>query len=263
MKKDKARELTDKALTSLVAALEAGKSDTLRAYLSAMSRFHRYSFGNLMLIAMQRPDATQVAGFHTWRKFDRFVRKGEKGIMILAPITNRRKDEDLEPECEGYEVLGYRAVHIFDVSQTDGEPLPQPEYVAGNPGEFHDRLNTFIASCGISLEYSSELTVEGCSSGGKITIRTDLPPAHDFEVRVHELAHELLHRCEGERASKTVRETEAEAVAFVVCHAIGFDAGTACSDYIQLYNGDKDTLAESLQRIQSTSAAILNALEAV
>ncbi len=100
----------------------------------------------------------------------------------------------------------------------------------------------------------------GVSRGGRISIRPDLEPAVAFSVLAHELAHELLHRGEDRPASKTVRETEAEAVAFVVCQAIGLETGTAASDYIQLFDGKAETLAASLDRIQKTAAEIIAAL---
>lgn len=261
MKTDKAKELAEKALKDLSEALSAAHSERFTEYLTTMSRFHRYSFRNLMLIALQRPDATHVAGFHAWRKLGRFVRKGEKGIAILAPIAYKNDNES--DDAEEREVRGFRAVHVFDIGQTDGEPLPEPESVSGGPGLYTDRLHDCIESHGIELQYSDTPPSDGRSSGGKITIRSGLTPAHDFEVMVHELAHELLHHEENERYSKTVSETEAEAVAFVVCQAVGLATGTACSDYIQLYDGNTETLATSLERIQSTSAVMLDALGVV
>lgn len=118
MTADTLKQFTTEALDRLAALLDAGQSDQLTALLKAMARFHRYSFHNVCLIAAQRPAATRVAGFHTWRSLGRFVRKGEKGIVILAPIVARRRHDDANDEtC----VAGFRAVHVFDVAQTDGE----------------------------------------------------------------------------------------------------------------------------------------------
>lgn len=270
MKAEQAKKLADQALESLAAALEQGQSDAMKTFLAAVSRFHRYSFGNIMLIASQKPDATRVAGFQTWKSLGRFVKKGEKGIVIIAPMVLRRKDESDSRNAEGEDrtILRFRAVYVFDASQTDGTPLPEPASASGDPTGYIDRLKAFVSARGISLEYLSDLdatvqlgNADGASYGGKIALRADLPPAESFSVLVHELAHEMLHRTDKDkRPSKTVRETEAESVAFVVSQAIGLETTTAASDYIQLYAGDKETLAASLARIQNTATAILQAL---
>jgi antirestriction protein ArdC len=262
MTTEQAKSLSEADIAKLMDALERGQSDALRTYLSVMSRFHRFSWGNILLIYSQRPDATRVAGFHSWLKLRRFVRKGEKGIVILAPMVGRKKSVDQLTEDEQTRLFGFRAAHVFDVSQTDGEPLPEFAAVSGDPGEYSDRLKQFVESQNIVLEYDAGIApAKGMSSGGKITLLPDLPSAERFAVLVHELAHEILHR--GDRrneTSRTVRETEAEAVAFVVCSAIGLDTNTSSSDYIQLYNGDKTTLTESLNIIQESSCEILNAI---
>lgn len=119
-----------------------------------------------------------------------------------------------------------------------------------------------IASSGIALEHADELGgALGLSSGGRIQIVNGLAPAGEFSVLVHEYAHELLHRSADRPESRDVRELEAEAVAFVVSQASGFDATDASRDYIHLYNGDGDALSRSLQRIQRTAARVLAALE--
>jgi antirestriction protein ArdC len=259
MKADEAKSRTDKAFDELAAALEAGQSETLTKFLAAMARFHRYSFGNVLLLSMQRPDATQVAGFNAWRKLGRHVKRGEKGLAIIAPIVYR-KDDEAE---EGRAVRGFKVAHVFDVSQTEGEPLPEFASVAGDPGTYTERLKAVVAARGIDLQYSESLgSALGTSSGGTIRIRPGLAPANEFSVLVHELAHEALHHSRPHRpTSRTVRETEAEAVAYIVCRAVGLDCGSAASDYIQLYSGDKDTLAESLARIQETANGILDHLD--
>src|SRR5207237_522022 len=127
------------------------------------------------------------------------------------------------------------------------------------------RLTAFIAASGITLEYSDRIApAKGVSQGGSILVLPGLAPAETASVLAHELAHELMHR--GERraeTTRTIRETEAEAVAFVVCHAIGLETGTASADYLQLWNGDKATLSKSLQFIQATAVQILTAIGAV
>jgi len=269
MKTDDARSLATAALDRLSAALESGHSDAMLRYLETMARFHRYSFGNILLIASQCPHATNVAGFRAWNRFNRFVKRGEKGIVILAPMVVRKKAEVCPFEPTGSfadpkpaSFLRFRTVYVFDISQTDGEALPEPPRVGGDPGPALDRLRDQVAVRGITLEYGPAGGAEGVSCGGKIIIRPGLAPGAEFAVLVHELAHELLHRGE-DRATlgATIRETEAEAVAFVVCHGMGLETGTASSDYIRAYRGDRDTLAASLDRIQKTAAEILTGIQ--
>lgn len=268
MKIEQAKQMLEESLERLAEELERGGSETLARFLDALSKFHRYSFGNVMLILTQRPTATRVAGFHTWRKLGRFVKKGEKGIVILAPMTLKKR-EDKNGETDGEDrddektYLAFRAVHVFDLSQTDGEPLPEPATVTGDPGANTGRLKIFIAERGIAFDYADDLgTADGVSTGGKIRVRSGLAPAEEFSVLVHELAHELLHRTEDRTTlTRTVREVEAEAVAYAVCRAVGLETGTAASDYISTYNGDRKTLADSLTRIQQTAALILDALD--
>lgn len=261
MKAEQAKRLADDALANLAAALEQGKSEALTAYLATMSRFHDYSWGNVLLILSQKPDATRVAGFNAWRSC-RFVKKGEKGIVIIAPMLIKPKDDEARQSDEDRSILRFKAVYVFDLSQTDGEPLPEFAAVGGNPNGHTDRLKAFVSAQGIALEYAESLGgARGRSHGGRVELLANLAPAEEFSVLAHELAHEMLHK--GERrneTSKTVRETEAEAVAFVVCQAIGLDTGTHAADYIQLYDGDTATLAESLDHVQKTAAAIIAAV---
>jgi len=118
MKVEQAKQLTEQALDQLIQALEAGKSEALKTYLATMSRFHRYSWGNLLLIAFQMPSATHVAGFNTWKSLGRFVKKGENGIMILAPIVvKRRANNDAaaeEPTGTEKALVGFRPVYVWD-----------------------------------------------------------------------------------------------------------------------------------------------------
>jgi antirestriction protein ArdC len=262
MKHEQAKSLADEALNKLAAALDQGHSETLRAYLAVMCRFHRYSWGNALLIATQRPDATRVAGFHTWKKLGRYVRKGEKGIMILAPVVVKKRIETEEGEDEQTRVFGFRAAYVWDQVQTDGAPLPEFARVQGDPKDYTDRLKAHIVASGIALEFDASIApAHGVSTGGCIRLLPDLPPAETLSVLVHELSHERLHH--GDRrnqTTKTIRETEAEAVAFVVCNSIGLDTNSAAADYIHLYDGNKQTLAESLSFIQSTATAILSAI---
>ena len=265
MKVEQAKQITTNAIEQLQQALEAGQSERLAEYLAAMARFHRYSWHNVMLIVSQKPDASHIGGFHAWRKLGRFVKKGEKGILILAPILRKNTECDVETEsAESSTTVGFRAAYVFDVSQTDGEPLPEIGSVDGDPREHRGRLAHFATEQGIALEYSEDIApARGLSEGSKITLLPGQTPAEEFATLAHELAHEMMHRDERRSStSKRVRETEAEAVAFVVCKAIGLDTGTAAQDYIGLYGGDAKLLGESLTYIQRAAAQILNAIGA-
>lgn len=145
-----------------------------------MARFHRYSLRNVCLIVAQRPTATRVAGFHTWRTLGRWVRKGEKGIAILAPITARRRDDAEEDEPRT--VVSFRAAYVFD-EQTDGAPLPQPAEATGDPGDKMTSLKAAIAAHGTLLEYADDLGgALGESHGGRIRVLAGLGPASEFSV---------------------------------------------------------------------------------
>lgn len=268
MKIEQAKQMANEALQKLIATLESGHSETLQTYLATMARFHNYSFGNSLLIAMQRPDATHVAGFHTWRKLGRRVRKGESGIVILAPMAYKPKKDELpegaEGEQERHEFLrGFKAVYVFDASQTDGNELPEFATVTGDPKNSTDRLKGFLRERNIKLEYSDAIApAKGVSLKGRIVLLPGQSPAEEFSVLVHETAHELLHSGKRRKeTSQTVRETEAEAVAFVVCQAAELNTYSASADYIQLYNGDSETLQQSLEHIQKTATQIIGAIQ--
>ena len=258
MKVEEATRIADKQIEKLATALAAGQSEALKQYFSTISRMYKYSFRNLLLIFSQKPDATFVAGFNSWKKQQRWVKKGEKGIVIIAPMpvkVEQAKSED--PEV----VTRFRAGYVFDVSQTEGEPFAEFGSVTGEPGEHLKNLKTLIESRVIALSYEADLGgADGMSKGGAIVIRSNQSQAQEFSVLVHEFAHELLHHGEVEKQSKTVRETEAEAVAYVVAEGVGLSANSASSNYIQLYRGDKDTLEMSLAAIQKTATTILSGL---
>jgi hypothetical protein len=181
-------------------------------------------------------------------------------------IANRKEKDaaardDNQPN--GPKLVGFRNCYVFDVSQTDGADLPAFAHVTGDVGEYRDRLFTFVAEQGIALSFSEDIApAMGMSYGGRITLLPGQPKAEEFSTLVHECAHELLHRTErGASTSKVIRETEAEAVAFIVSKAAGLDTGTASVDYIRLYDGNAAILTESLQFIQQAASAILAALE--
>lgn len=262
MKKAEAVERSEQALAELADALAAGKSEKLMNYLDTMSRFHKYSFGNCLLIAQQRPAATHVAGFSAWKKLGRTIKKGEKGICILAPLV--RKLDEYEAEKEKSRLFGFRAVHVFDIAQTEGDALPEFSSVRGDPGTKLAMLRQVAANRQIDVSYKKELGgAYGISRGGEIYLLESLSPAADFATLAHEIAHELLHRGQ-DRAefSQNVKELEAEAVAYVVSKSVGLENSLQQSaDYIHLYSGDKEQLTKSLDRICRVASALLADLE--
>jgi antirestriction protein ArdC len=233
------QELIAANIKLLIEQLEAGHSEALTNYLTAMSRFHAYSFGNVLEIARQMPTATRVAGFWTWKNLGRSVKAGQKGIRILAPIVGSRRKKDTEAQRDITKqneriLLGFRNAYVFDISQTEGLDLPAVHEVSGDPGENIDRLAAFLKTKGIQLVYNEKIAPAlGTSYGGRIAILSGQSKAETFATLVHETAHELLHKSERRTATtKTVRETEAEAVAFVVGKAVGLVTGSASADYV-------------------------------
>ena len=267
MKREEALEKVDGALAELEQALANGDSETLKAYLSFLGKFHNYSFGNLMLIYLQCPHATHVAGFNAWKKHNRHVKKGATGIRILAPVIYKKKDGDgkepaSEEEAKQRKLVAFKVVSVFDVSQTEGEDLPSIRGYSGDPAENLQTLEQFATDKNIKVVWQRpDSGALGVSKGGLIEVDPDLEAADRFAVLVHEVSHELLHR--GERREKTdkiIRETEAEAVAFAVCSAVGLEVGNSAADYIKLWQGNVMKLRESLDFIRVTASEILRAL---
>jgi hypothetical protein len=257
----RAKQLADKALMELAQSLDKGHSHALTAYLKTMAKFHHYSWFNAMLIWLQRPDATRVAGFRRWQQLGRCVKQGEKGVMILAPCTYRRRPiagESKEEEDQSRATI-FTTAWVFDFKQTEGKPLPAIGERYGDPGIYARRLVECAETLGIQVSLVDDLGgAHGRSRGGTLEVLQGLAPADRFAVMAHELAHEILHQGENKgKKPKIVRETEAEAVAFVIASAVGLDNGTAARDYIHLYQSDSKLLMESLASIQKASSMIL------
>lgn len=249
----KTSTLIDQAIKALSNQLESGSTEEFDRFLKTMAQFHQYSWGNVFLILAQRPDATLVAGFRAWKRLGRWVMKGERGIAINVPLVFRKEDEDPD--------VIFKVGHVFDVSQTDGQPLPDINQASGDPGVMLHRLHDLILARQISLVHVPNLSgAHGVSEGGRIKVLSGLAPATEFSVLVHELAHELLHRGKDRPRSRKQRELEAEAVAYVVCSGVGIDSRLATADYIRLYGGDNELLVQSLGRIQPVARQILDGL---
>lgn len=280
MKVEDATKLIDSNLEKLHESLASGKSEVLEDVLRTMAKFHKYSLSNIMLILCQKEDATMVAGFNRWKELGRFVKAGEKGIAILVPMQLKAAREDESrafkfkpkeeldsflkehPDAEVQSFTRFRVGYVFDVSQTDGAPLPELDKAKGDPGCYSDRLKSLVKDLDIELEYQASLGgAYGVSFGGRIELLEGMEPGQEFQVLVHELAHELLHKGDDRKdIPRHQRELEAEAVAFVVAESIGLDTGSASSDYIQLYRGDPEALKASLTKIRASAGKILDAL---
>jgi hypothetical protein len=250
----------------LIDQLEAGRSETLTAYLRAMAVFPDYSLGNQLAIARQRPTATRVAGMWSWNQLGRFINKGERGIAILAPVMGKSRKQgentdNTDTNASKPILLGFRKVYVWSEDQTHGLPLPELEKVTGDAGVYLDRLRDFVNAQGITLEYTESIAPAlGAAFGTTIRLLPGQSKAEELNTLVHEAAHlALKHQERRTTTTKTVRETEAEAVAFVVAQGTGVNAAQSAS-YIQLYHGNAALLMESLAAVQQVSAVILSAI---
>lgn len=261
---------TSEALERLEAAIEAIQtSDDFRRYLKTAAMFHRYSFGNQLLIAAQHPGATRVAGYKTWQKLNRQVRKGERGIKIIVPFVKAVRDADSDETRRTVRFFGTGTV--FDVSQTDGEPLPTLNYQhteGETQGALFERAQVFAQARGLTVEVSDN--DRGTGAYGFFDRRAALiwlKASSDLDGRtstlLHELAHALDEKCaiDGEYAAhRGERETVAEAAAYVVAQHFGFDTSTETFTYVATWARDKATFKAALADIQKISAQMIDAL---
>ena len=274
---DNRRRKPDTRVEEALERLESGVSRILdgeefKRYLSVAARFHRYSANNCLLILMQRPDATRVSGYRSWQQLGRQVRKGEKGIKILAPIS-RTVAEDEETGEKVRALVGFKTATVFDVSQTDGEELPEaprPEDLDSEEGariaeKVYEGLSRFCEAEGVAVcfeerrngDYGSYRRLER-----RITLNAALPATEQATTLAHELAHHLLHRVPRTDAStKQTREIEAEGAAFVACAAFGLDTSRFTFAYIANYAGEPEALKVALERIQGAARQLIEAGE--
>ena len=238
---------------------EVKKSDFFKQYLETMSRFWSYSFRNQMLIHLAKPTAKRVAGFATWKKLGRFVKKGQKAIKIVAPFTGVRENEEGEQEPFTYFV----PVNVFDVSQTDGEELAQIEVDLTGEDQVGllEKLIDFCQARDIKLDFQ-ELGVNGLygyATGGAIKIASNGSVNTRVNTLVHEITHELLHFSdEGKKLSKAQQEIQAEGTAYVVCRHFGMDVKSF--NYLALYDADYTKIMGNLDAIARASKEILEFL---
>jgi antirestriction protein ArdC len=245
-------------------------TDEWRAMLEVAARFHTYSTNNQLLIYLQCPHATRVCGYRAWQRLGRQVRKGERGIQILAPCRRVRAIEsENSDEPEPVQVLtGFRVVHVFDLSQTDGEELPDvvPRRLSGDvPQDLVDALERRIAAEAFMLRRES-ITRPSCNGYAdfgqrEIVLQEGLSGVQSTKTMIHELAHVLLHQ-ESKMSARAVAEVEAESVAFVVCRALGLDTSDYSFAYVARWGGgDTEVIAATAQSVISTAKDILATFE--
>lgn len=248
--------ITDRIQELATATDLARVSEEMMRYLDTCARFHRYSMFNVIQILITCPDATAVAGFKKWQSMGRYVRKGEHGIPILAPIFSKVTDED---GVERDKLIGFKVVYVFDVSQTDGEPLPEPPDWKSPEmnSELQEHLLGFAQARGIHVETKAmQRDIQGISLGGKIL----LDPSAGTKTLIHEIAHELMHRGEDRPLSGCTRELEAESVAYVVGRHFGLE-GLSSPNYNALNGATAEKIMEHLDRVRDTAANIINGVE--
>jgi hypothetical protein len=245
-------------IEELAAATDAARvSDEMLRYLDTYAKFYQYSAFNVWLIMMAKPDASFVAGFKKWQTMGRYVRRGEHGIPILAPIFATTISEDGEEEQK---LIGFKTVFIFDVSQTDGNPLPEPPNWKSpeKNAELMDRLIQFATDKGIQVQVKQiGHDIQGVSLGGKII----LDPDAGTKTLIHEIGHELLHHVGNAPSDTTTRELEAESVAYVIAKHFGLD-GLSSPNYNALHGAKSEKIMDHIERIRNTAAQIILALEA-
>ncbi len=235
---------------------EARRSEAMQKYLVFASKFHKYSPNNVLLIMLTKPDATNVAGFQTWKKMNRFVKKGERGIPIFAPMVYKENpDKEDSPKV----ISGFRIVHVFDVSQTAGDPLPPtPDWKSPEQNEnLRNKLIAFAKSKSIEVIFKDlPGEVQGVSKGGLIEIDS----CAGTKTLIHELAHELMHQDGNCLSDRSIKELEAESVAFVVSKYFGIE-DLKSPNYLALQGLKSGDFTNSLTRIHEVAREIISKVD--
>lgn len=291
-------------LAEITAGIEQGieelfQSDRYAQYLAVMSRFHRYSVNNTMLIYMQKPDATLVAGFGKWRdQFERHVKKGEKGIQIIAPTPFKKKVEmeKIDPDTQApvlnadgtvvieekeIQIPMYKPVFVFDVGQTQGKPLPTlASDLTGNVARYDFFMEALRRASLVPMAFETmRSSTDGYFSGDsqRIAIREGMSEVQTVSAAIHEITHSKLHNYEQERLAAPVKEgaeppkpkdrnteeVEAESVSYAVCQYYGIQTGENSFGYIAAWSKDKDLpeLRASLETINKTASGLISDID--
>ncbi len=247
-------------------------SEDWQRALAVAARFHDYSFANTQLIWAQSLahgfTPSRVAGYRAWQELGRHVRRGERGLQILAPVIRKITPENGEEEER--RVVGFRVVHVFDLAQTEGEPLPEVSVtvVEGELPSHWDRVSQLITGAGFNLQVA-DLDRLGEANGvtdwqqRDVVVRAGLPGAQRFKTAVHELAHIRLHEptSEGRPACRGIVEVEAESVAYMVCAALGVDTAGYSLPYVASWSGgDLDKVSATASRVIDCARQVINQL---
>ena len=250
---------------------EVFTSDKYIEYLRFMSKFTSYSFNNTLLIFMQKPDASLVAGYKSWQQKGRQVRKGEKGITILAPCPHKKEIETEDGEKQTISWTSFRAVSVFDVSQTDGDELPTGcvTKLTGSVEGYAELIAKLESVSPVSVSYEN---IKGTANGyyshseQRIVIQEGMSEAQTVKTLVHEISHAILHSEEGEEkdADRRTREVQAESVAYTVCNMLGLDSSDYSFGYVAGWSSTREIkeLNESMEVIRKTAKDISDKLAA-
>lgn len=256
-------------------------SDKFKEYLSCLSKFHNYSLNNTLLILSQNPNATHVAGYNAWKyNFNRQVNKGEKGLIILAPVKSKEKVEVEKLDDNGnaikeeqeIDTIRFKATTVFDISQTSGEPIPSfVNELKGSSNEVKVIIQTIQQVCKIPIEFLSSKDDRTLARGAKgyyspssdkIVVNSELEDLHKAKTLIHEYAHSILHKQTDKEQSQ--REVEAESLAFVICDHFGLDTSEYSFGYIASYaNKDYETLHSILENIQKEAHEMIKEIEPI
>lgn len=289
---DRMKEITDRLEQGIQ---ELFNSEKFTEYLKTMSKFYNYSYNNVLLISMQRPDATLIAGYNAWQNnFDRHVKRGEKGIKILAPCPYKKQMEmekidpatqrpvvgkDGKPVTEVMEVTkpAFRVVTVFDVSQTEGKELPSiaVDELTGNVKDYEAFFEALKKASPVPVGFEK---IEGGAKGyyhqidKRIAINEGMSEVQNVKTAIHEIAHAKLHDIdqgkqkeipEGQRKNRREREVEAESIAYTVCQHYGIDTSDYSFGYVAGWSSGKETkeLKASLELIRETAADLINTID--
>ena len=259
---EKRRELADKLEQGYSALLD---SQNYKDYLAVAARFHTYSAGNCLLIMMQRPGATRVAGFKAWQKLGRQVRKGERAIRIYAPMVYRARDDEAEGDDEqARRVAGFRSASVFDISQTDGDELPEVPCaeLSGDDAGLFSKLSMLAQAEHLAVTRDEPVGVPdgalGCYDGSRIWIKSGLSPAQSAKTLAHELGH---HFGEHKSVCRDAGEIEAESVAYIVLGHHGIDASAYSFGYLASWADDSAQLRERLGHVLELANTIIDGVD--
>ena len=244
-------------------------SEDWKRCLDINSKFWKYSFGNQMLIAIQKPNATRVAGFQTWKGLDRCVKKGEHGIRILAPLLVKVKDKDEQAEEEAQRVLkGFRTVSVFDLSQTEGKELPTVHHPLNGeaPDNAYLKVKSFIEAQGYTVRFEkTDPHLYGYLNKQKeIVLKEGESFAQTLDTLCHEMAHALLGHLENKELSKDEKELEAETTAWIICRNLGLETREASFAYLATWAQGEERdlkLERAAHRACAVAKNILTGLE--